>query len=669
MKSAFQLSLIFLMVALLSVVSAAQSNDQSHQPTIIVLNSNPEFNVELGLHGVYELDLEKKIDLKGARQYEHWKSVGQVEVDGFDLAPDARPDGFERLPVWFFAKIKNGENRAGTWRLDTRVEVFNKINIFLVRENGKIDVLLEHSVDDSYSSRPVPGRHISADLNLDPGEQAEIYIHYSGLFHEAISPTISNLDYFYKQRRNDQTISMLYVGLALAAAAFTLLLSSFFGRWISLTFIAYLLCSVGLYLGLTGRLVPYFFPNNQLFAAKVWDTLFYPLLATMVMFGQALIDLKKNAPRYNLLVRAFIGMCAVYSILNFAKPLNSSTWLNFFGYSVLPIFCVLHLTTCWIGVKTRQKGGIPFAISGLIFIALTIAMFFLPTSLTSDFIALHTAHYPLIVLMVSETTAFAVAMAIRAGGVKKERDLAIAAELQSAQDKLHLSEKLRNTETEYERVRLQSNKRRDQLTSVSHDLLQPLTSLRSAIANNMTEDKDKAVEMGQALDYLESLAKENLGANKSGSKQSSKLPDENFSAHIVTDNIARMFKPEAEAKGLEFEYSPLTGMVKTDPVDLMRVLSNLVSNAIKHTEEGRIVLSGHKTEKGLKISVKDTGPGMSEEEIETYLAPYEKGSKSKGTGLGLHLVKTKSDEQGYKFEIESTPGKGTCASVLIEGND
>ena len=100
--------------------------------------------------------------------------------------------------------------------------------------------------------------------------------------------------------------------------------------------------------------------------------------------------------------------------------------------------------------------------------------------------------------------------------------------------------------------------------------------------------------------------------------------------------------------------------VKADSSRLQRVFVNLVSNALKHTKSGTILIKAEEEENFIKVTVKDTGSGISEEDMPHIWERYYKGKHSEtGTGLGLFICKFIIESHGGKIWAESEVGKGT----------
>ena len=101
--------------------------------------------------------------------------------------------------------------------------------------------------------------------------------------------------------------------------------------------------------------------------------------------------------------------------------------------------------------------------------------------------------------------------------------------------------------------------------------------------------------------------------------------------------------------------------VKADSSRLQRVLVNLISNAMKHTQNGTILIKAEEEENFIKVTVKDTGSGISEEDMPHIWERYYKGKHSEtGTGLGLYICKFIIESHGGKIWAESETGQGTA---------
>lgn len=105
--------------------------------------------------------------------------------------------------------------------------------------------------------------------------------------------------------------------------------------------------------------------------------------------------------------------------------------------------------------------------------------------------------------------------------------------------------------------------------------------------------------------------------------------------------------------------------VNVDPRRITQVLNNLISNALKHTKEGIITVSAKEVNGFLKISVSDTGEGISDEELSSLFMRFRPGKDETGTGLGLYICKYLVEEHGGSIRVESAVEKGTTVSFSL----
>ena len=115
---------------------------------------------------------------------------------------------------------------------------------------------------------------------------------------------------------------------------------------------------------------------------------------------------------------------------------------------------------------------------------------------------------------------------------------------------------------------------------------------------------------------------------------------------------------------------PPLPQLQTDPAKLQMVLKNLIRNAVKFTEQGKVTVSACARDDGVEIRVSDTGIGIAPEVLPTIFEPFRQGDGSNtrrygGVGLGLYIVKRLMDLLGGKIAVESEVGKGSTFRVWL----
>ena len=150
-----------------------------------------------------------------------------------------------------------------------------------------------------------------------------------------------------------------------------------------------------------------------------------------------------------------------------------------------------------------------------------------------------------------------------------------------------------------------------------------------------------------------------------------------FDLHETLARLGAIYHQLASAKGLKFvltDYRSLPRLVQGDPLRLRQVLHNLLANALKFTESGKITLAAYSGRRRgqpvLIFSVEDTGIGVDECMIDRIFRPFTQADSSTtrlfgGTGLGLMISRELVELMGGTISIDSEPGRGTCMSFWI----
>ncbi len=141
----------------------------------------------------------------------------------------------------------------------------------------------------------------------------------------------------------------------------------------------------------------------------------------------------------------------------------------------------------------------------------------------------------------------------------------------------------------------------------------------------------------------------------------------------LLDDLARMFEPQAERKGLNFRIETTGRMpdyVRVDVKRLRQVLINLLANAVKFTVSGEVVLRIDYRMEVARFEVTDTGPGIAPEDHARIFAPFERSSSGRsqaepGAGLGLTISRMLSALMGGELSLESEPGRGSTFRLRL----
>lgn len=138
--------------------------------------------------------------------------------------------------------------------------------------------------------------------------------------------------------------------------------------------------------------------------------------------------------------------------------------------------------------------------------------------------------------------------------------------------------------------------------------------------------------------------------------------------HEILSKVIHDFEEEAKKKGIKIEYAPIEGIIKADSL-VENVFSNIIQNAIIHSNCKTITISGEEIEKGgkifYKISIEDDGEGIPPEIKEKIFDPRVKRKGSPGSGLGLYLVKKLVEGYGGYIEVRAANKQGTIFDIYL----
>lgn len=267
---------------------------------------------------------------------------------------------------------------------------------------------------------------------------------------------------------------------------------------------------------------------------------------------------------------------------------------------------------------------------------------------------------------------------LTASKIGLENDVAVRThDLELARDRLSLSNRallhvLKDLKTNLEKLKELDEMKSNLISSVSHELRTPISIVREGLSQ-MLEGFYGKIEPEQnrmlniAVDNIDRLARliSNLldvAKIEAGKVELKKAPVDLIG---IAKETADSFRAKARAQGIEIieNYPPDGLKVVADRDRLCEIFMNLIENAVKFTDKGRIVVSVEDKNDSVECSVADTGKGIAAKDQARVFTRFEQfhresGQGSKGIGLGLAIVKELVELHGGQIRVESEFGQG-----------
>jgi len=211
------------------------------------------------------------------------------------------------------------------------------------------------------------------------------------------------------------------------------------------------------------------------------------------------------------------------------------------------------------------------------------------------------------------------------------------------------------------------------LAAASHDLRQPVQAislLNGALRRTVKDERalemiehqeNSLTAMTNLLNSLLDISRLDAGAV---------IPEfEEFPVQRLIDRLSAEFARQASHKGLEFTSVPCKSFVRSDPNLLSEVIQNLISNAIRYTDKGKVGLKCIERDGQCCVEVEDTGIGIDKEHQKAIFKEFHqvksRGGNKEGFGLGLAIVKRLTDLLEHTIDVDSDPGRGSCFTVTM----
>jgi signal transduction histidine kinase len=583
--------------------------------------------------------------------------------------------GFTHSLLWLCLPIQNTSDQPLRRILNLNSRFMNFIEVDLRGQTTKR--VLSESSQTPFSSRPISHRYLAVEIDLEAQQRAELVIRYFSLGSTTLPISLHSEKHYYQNWISTNILTVAFYSVILFLVAFSFFQFLILKNAVQLAYIGYV-GSASLYIfHMDGLSFKFLWPTWPELNAAASTYLGLSINFFSIFFARSFLNTKVTNPKLDFIFLCFMFLAAV---LVFSATISDSGLIKKLAFiqttSVLFLCAVAGIIAYVQGQRSARYyiiGWVGITLCAALATAsnLISAVFSIPFSFDMSKLGVF-----------FDSLMFALAMADQTSDIRKERDLINKKQTDLLKKELETQQAFSRLENEYKNVLSLAQEKSHLLASAGHDLRQPVVALRAAMqvlvesgkANQQSLDQFK-----QGFGYIEQLIKQYLTvpdelkessnlevSKKSGAEQQ---VTEVFAIDIILNNIRVMFEQEAKAKGLRFLVRSSSVKVSADPVIVMRLLSNLVVNAVKYTQSGKVLIGCRRAQDHVKVMVLDTGPGISEEYQTEIFEAYERGStsgeSSEGLGLGLSIVTKLAHQADFPFKLVSSSPKGSVFSVTL----
>ncbi|XWN33469.1 MAG: 7TM-DISM domain-containing protein [Devosia sp.] len=652
-----------LLVALFAV-GAVGALSPSDRPAPLSLEGTGPVRA-LGPASLSWIDPSANADLADARK---------ALADGA-FAPVGQPHlnlGYTVDPAWLVFRTHNPTPRALYTRLSTTIPYVPALDVWTVGESGAPELILSKDRTTPYDDVVYYGfAVVSPEVTLKSGETLTYFIRFQP-YGIGILPLSLETETSLQQQRLVQAIklSVFYTFALGTLAAFIIFLMSMPNTGAPY-FAALFLTALILLAQIDGLWHAFLWPG-----APAWNLI--ASLPMLLIF--CAVSFKATAFMLRTLVRPWI-----------TRALGAMAWLSLSPLFLTPFVAVVWLIPAGSILLVLALGGIVFATgtwaaslpyrqavtviaSGVIAAAIAGATLFTFAGST-DFSA-HT-HDLVKALYVFIAATMMGAYATHIWRLNDAFAKGAARELELARQEAERAGELLEAERRFARARDLAQRNMERLASASHDLKQPLASLRLSLdAIGARSGAGGRQSIVRAFDYLERLIEDNLEEGRRDADGDALINDcgddratgdgpDRVDFALILEATRQMFEEEAVSKGLSFRVVE-SSLVATAPLlPMMRIVTNLASNAIKHTRRGGVLIGYRRTPTTVFVDIIDQGPGMSADAIAHYRKRGVKGEASAGDGLGLAIYFELTETHAIPLDVRSIVGRGTQFRIAL----
>lgn len=571
--------------------------------------------------------------------------------------------GFTEAVYWIRIEVQNDTPVAVAWFLQQSYMLVDSVTLY---EPGTGGGWKETRTGDriAYVSRPVPHRTLLFPMNTPAGFAGTYYLRFQSSGSMNIVLTAADPESFRRVDERAAVFVWMFFGLILAVLLYNLFIfvalrSPSHGYFVSHTFFLLIFVS-----SLSGVANQYFWPESGWVANLATPMSLGLLAASLFQFGRSFLQLRSISLFWDRIFLGFLiaSLMGVLSsvLLDYRSSIVIISAVNNTGIIVCLVIGVPYLAI-W---KESREARV--AIVSMLVFLFGATLNFLQTFGFMASSALTEFSYAIGWVLGSIITSFGLADQINI----------LRRQLSGLNAALEKKVRLRTADLNQARIQAENANRSksDFLANMSHEIRTPMNAILG-MAEMIGDPKTPArvEEQQKYLGVLRGAGETLLGLIDDIldlSKIEAGRVELKFSTvgvHELVEAVVDMFRVRAKEKNLELilRFAPdVPAAIRSDPARLRQVLVNLIGNAIKFTESGRIEVDVRQVAGRVELNVVDTGPGIAPDQQTLIFEAFVQADSSTtrrfgGTGLGLAISRQLTELLGGRLELESELDQGS----------
>ncbi len=588
------------------------------------------------------------------------KALVLQESGAFKPAGPVIDFGGMNATVWIHFTLRNAGATAQNWVLNTGSQRMHHAEIHVLRANGRQARILD-DFQRPYRMRPVPYRLLVSNLSLAPGETASIFYRYRSAKSTFFPVKVMSPSYFKTQDRHQVFWVAIITGVILVFAVYSAFLFFSLEDVAVIYYIVFILFLVAYLLHQMGFMYAYVWPGHPVFNSRAAAFLAFTGNIFVLLYGRRFFASRAVGGFVGLAYRVLIGISATGAVLSLIAGNGISNILGTVGFLAVGTATALNLI---VALRRYRTGDVSAGIAALgwsvailwsIFLnGLSLNLFRVPEQVLFDNIYIYTALGTMLEAMLLTLALFVRVRQIIAANNRERADYIRLLEQEAAANKA-LAGALREKQ-----AAMEDAARKGRLVeAMAHDIRQPLHAMRLSAQGAHSR---KACITDEAINMIEDVLTTAF-ATATPEAQNADVDWQTVDLDRVLLPLALVFASPAREKRIDLRIMPCSLSVVSDRRMLVRIVNNLVSNALKNTENGQILVGCRRRRDGVLIQVIDTGSGIGDDYIEA--SPRQTQRATGRRPLGLAIVRSLCARIGARLSLRRGARRGTVAQVFV----